>query len=269
MYAMADPSTLLALTEQLKSLGLTKYEALVYIALLQVSGATATEIHERSGVPRASVYPVLDRLVGKNLVSIAHTTPKRFNAVDPEEGIDHLMKSLGSDAVKARKQLSKIYRERSPGERGDQELIWSISGRENIRSRLLDLIAQAKANVKIILIGDYLKSEILDILVITDRAGTVQVEIATDRWEGSVPDRVKVFIRKHHEPDDRGVKVPFTGGIFLVDDRKGMVVMISPDEGATALFSESTGFLRFFSMIWDFFSTNGKKKPQRIAKNPA
>ncbi|MDD1716507.1 MAG: helix-turn-helix domain-containing protein, partial [Methanolinea sp.] len=80
---MADPSSLLTLTEQLKSLGLTKYEALVYIALLQASGATATEIHEHSGVPRASVYPVLDRLVAKNLASISHTTPKRFNAVDP------------------------------------------------------------------------------------------------------------------------------------------------------------------------------------------
>ena len=36
----------------LKSLGLTKYEALVYIALLKkVSSATASEIHEISGFP--------------------------------------------------------------------------------------------------------------------------------------------------------------------------------------------------------------------------
>lgn len=262
MYAMADPSTLLALTEQLKSLGLTKYEALVYIALLQASGSTATEIHERSGVPRASVYPVLDRLVGKNLAAISHTTPKRFDAVDPEEGIDHLLKALGSDAVKARKQLSKIYRERSPGERGNQELIWSISGGENIRSRLLDLIAQAETGIKIVLIGDYLRKEILDTLVTTDRAGTVRVEIATDRWDGPVPKKVSVYIKKHHGPDEKEIKVPFTGGIFLVDDRRGMVVMVSRDEGTTALFSESTGFLRFFSMIWDFFSANGKKKTQ-------
>ena len=69
----------LSLTESLKSLGLTKYEALVYIGLLRVSGATATEIHEISGVPRASVYPVLDRLIQKNLVSVSHATPRRFD----------------------------------------------------------------------------------------------------------------------------------------------------------------------------------------------
>jgi sugar-specific transcriptional regulator TrmB len=63
------------LLESLKSLGLTKYEALVYIGLLRVAGATATEIHEISGVPRASVYPVLDRLVQKELVSVSYITP--------------------------------------------------------------------------------------------------------------------------------------------------------------------------------------------------
>lgn len=73
------------LIESLKSLGLTKYEALVYIGLLRMVGATATEVHEISGVPRASVYPVLDRLVQKELVSVSHTTPKRFDAVPPDQ----------------------------------------------------------------------------------------------------------------------------------------------------------------------------------------
>ena len=49
--------------ECLKSLGLTKYEALVYIALLKMASATASEIHEISDVPRASVYPVIDQLL--------------------------------------------------------------------------------------------------------------------------------------------------------------------------------------------------------------
>ena len=70
----------------LKSLGLTKYEALVYIALLKVVSATASEIHEISTVPRASVYPVLDQLQEKKLISIARSTPKRFAALSPGGG---------------------------------------------------------------------------------------------------------------------------------------------------------------------------------------
>ena len=71
--------------ECLKSLGLTKYEALVYIALLKLVSATASEIHEISGVPRASVYTVIDQLLDKGLVSVSQSAPKRFAAFSPED----------------------------------------------------------------------------------------------------------------------------------------------------------------------------------------
>ncbi|MCK9278644.1 MAG: TrmB family transcriptional regulator, partial [Methanoculleus sp.] len=103
MKALRDiPNDLL---ESLKSLGLTKYEALVYIGLIRMTGATATEVHETSGVPRASVYPVLDRLVQKELVSVSHTTPKRFEAIPPVRGIENLMRRIEMDAENARTAL--------------------------------------------------------------------------------------------------------------------------------------------------------------------
>ena len=95
----------------LKSLGLTKYEALVYIALLRVISATASEIHGISGVPRASVYPVIDQLIEKNLVSVSQSSPKRFAAVPPEEGITLLSGRIELDAEYALKTLSSIHRE--------------------------------------------------------------------------------------------------------------------------------------------------------------
>src|SRR5512137_2382971 len=92
-------------TECLKSLGLTKYEALVYIALLRVASATASEIHELSGVPRASVYPVIDQLLDKDLVSVSQSSPKRFAAIPPEEAIDHLTAGIGRNARLALENL--------------------------------------------------------------------------------------------------------------------------------------------------------------------
>jgi sugar-specific transcriptional regulator TrmB len=65
-------------TKCLKSLGLTIYEARVYVALLNVASATASEIHEISGVPRASVYTVIDQLLEKGLVSVSQSAPKRM-----------------------------------------------------------------------------------------------------------------------------------------------------------------------------------------------
>jgi len=114
--------------ECLKSLGLTKYEALVYIALLKLESATASEIHEISGVPRASVYTVVDQLLDKGLVSVSQSAPKRFASFSPEDAISKLMEQIERDAQYARDSLSKIYRERTGQGSSSEELIWNIYG---------------------------------------------------------------------------------------------------------------------------------------------
>jgi len=237
-----------ALPETLKSLGFTKYEALVYVALLGMEAATATEIHGLSGVPRASVYPVLDRLVGKNLVAVSHATPRRYSAIPPEEGIENLLSRIEGDARRAKEILSEIYRKRVTVERGDQELIWSIHGEEKIVSRLRDLIRGARKRVQVITTWPFLERMLLP--EITGLPPSVLVEVITSRWEGPVPEGLKVHVRPPPPGGRAGHLAMETAGIFIIDGGKGMVVMGISDETPTALFSESPGFLRFFSQIW-------------------
>lgn len=254
MYLMAEPvSPAGSIAESLKSLGLTKYEALVYVALLQASSATAAELHELSGVPRASVYPVLERLSQKHLVSISHATPKRFNPVKPDDAIDLLMRSIESDATRAKTELSRVYAQAARPARGDQELIWSIHGDDQIRTRLLELLRGAQERVQIIFYWDHLKQELIDTLL--SLADTVCVDIITDRFTAPVPTRIHVTVRT--PPDSHGITPGkcMAGGVFIVDGKQVMVVMGSKEEGFTALYSEATGFIRFFTMYWNFFST--------------
>lgn len=242
-----------SIADSLKSLGLTKYEALVYVALLQASGATATELHELSGVPRASVYPVLERLSQKHLVSVSNTTPKRFNPVKPDDAIDLLMRSIESDATKAKAELSRVFAEAARPPRGDQELIWSIHGDEQIRTRLLELLQGARSSVQIIFYWDHLKQELITTLL--SLADTVRIDIITDRFPAPVPDRIHVTIRTLPEPHGVSTGKYLAGGVFIIDGKQAMVVMGSKEEGTTALFSEATGFIRFFTMYWNFFSS--------------
>ena len=233
------------LPQILKSLGFTKYEALVYVALLGMEGATATEIHEFSRVPRASVYPVLDRLMEKNLVTISHTTPKRFSAIPPEDGIENLLSGIQRDALHAKEILSEIYRSRVIAERGNQELIWSFHGEEQIAARVKDLVGRAERKVQVITNWSFLQEMLLAELM--RLAPPIQVEVVSDRWEGPVPEGMKVHIRRRGHSR---LQPPLTAGIFIIDGGKAMVVMGVPEEAPTALFSESPGFLRFFSQIW-------------------
>ena len=238
------------IAESLKSLGLTKYEALVYIALLKVAGATATEIHQVSGVPRASVYPVLDRLNQKNLVYVSNTSPKRFDAMPPEEGIGNLLASIEDNAQEAKAVLSDIFRQRIGVERGTQELIWSSYGQDNIHIRISELIRQAKQSIRIFCNMHFFTPAMIETL---ETAGeNVAIEIIVDQWTGATQKNLKILIKK--APIGHGIdNKTISGGVFLFDCKRVMVIMGPQDEGLTGLYSESDGFVRFFSSYWRFF----------------
>ncbi len=237
-----------ALLESLKSLGLTKYEALVYIGLLQVTGATATEVHEISGVPRASVYPVLDRLAQKELVSVSHTTPKRFDAIPPARGIENMMRRIEEDAEKALVALDLFYREKDAESRGSQELIWTIYGEENIKTRLSDMFRGAERSVEMLVAGSLLQGGVLPLLKSIPES--VQVDILTDSWKGEQPSRFRVRIHplgahcEVHAPPGKGLRYE-SSGVFLVDGTSSLVWMGSAGEQPSALYSESAGLVQF------------------------
>jgi hypothetical protein len=236
------------LLDSLKSLGLTKYEALVYIGLLRTAGATATEVHEISGVPRASVYPVLDRLVQKELVSVSHTTPKRFDAVPPDQGVENLMRRIESDAESAREGLEAVYREKGLEGPGGQELVWTIYGEENIRTRLAGMFQSAERSVELLASGDLLQRSVLPLL--DPVPGSVQVDIVTDRWADEQPSRFRLHIiplaSLYKTPILAEKLLPYErSGVFLVDDTRALLWMEGADGQPSALYSESAGLALF------------------------
>jgi sugar-specific transcriptional regulator TrmB len=230
----------------LKSLGMTKYEALVYIALLKVTSATASEIHESSGVPRASVYPVLDQLRDKDLVSVSQSAPKRFAAIPPADAIDKLTARIGKNAQQALESLTLIHRERIAAEEGSGELIWNIYGIAGIRKRLAELITHATTDIRIIAHSRVFSEEIKDLL--KQCADQVSVEIITPSWEGPVPATMNLYLKKPSvlPKELEGCGDMLAGGVCIIDNKKVMVIVGSAEEDAVALFSESEGFVRFF-----------------------
>lgn len=75
----------------LVALGLARYEARVYLALVRRESYTAAEVARAADVPRQRVYDVLDTLVRRRL-AVAH--PGRvatFSAIAPELAVARLM----------------------------------------------------------------------------------------------------------------------------------------------------------------------------------
>jgi DNA-binding MarR family transcriptional regulator len=244
------------LVDTLKNLGLTKYEALVYIGLLGLREGTATEIHDRSGVPRASVYPVLNRLIGRNLVSISHTTPRRYRATSPDEGIRHLLDQIEMNAKQATEALYEIEHEPVHPERGDGELIWSIYGREHIRERLADLIERAETEVFLIAYWDLLQGKVAEALL--HRSPHLRVEVICDRWEHPAPAQMSIRIAPAVPLRD-SIPPHSMAAVLCIDGKQALVSMGSGEEQPSALFSESLGFVQFFMRYYRFISDWSKR----------
>ncbi len=72
-----------SVVEKLRNIGLTEYEAKAYVALLGTHMCTATQVSDKSGVPRTKIYVVLESLQQKGWVRIISGVPLLFKAVDP------------------------------------------------------------------------------------------------------------------------------------------------------------------------------------------
>ncbi|NMB79245.1 MAG: TrmB family transcriptional regulator [Methanomicrobiales archaeon] len=255
------PENVTRLTGWLKSLGLTKYEALVYIALMRVTSATASEIHESSGVPRASVYPVLDQLLVKDLVTVSQSAPKRFAAIPPEDAIKKLTARIETDARLALESLNSMHQQRIALEQeGGGELIWNIYGTNNIRKKLAELFASAKTDIRIIAQSKIFSEELrADLAKSADR---VTVELVTPQWDGFVPPNMHLYVKARPclPGDLERVKEMMAGGICIIDNRQAMVIVGSEEEDAVALYSESDGFVRFFTRYYSLIIEWAKRE---------
>jgi HTH-type transcriptional regulator, sugar sensing transcriptional regulator len=78
--------------EQLAALGMTRYEAAVYVALLERRGHSPAQVAAHAGVPRQRIYDVLASLSARGLCLERHVGGQRqFVAVDPAAALPALL----------------------------------------------------------------------------------------------------------------------------------------------------------------------------------
>lgn len=94
--------------EALRGIGLNLYERNLYVALLIKKVATASELSELSGVPRARAYDVLESLEHKGFVVVQHGSPFRYVAVEPVEAFENMKANVQKEAEKTVNRLEEL-----------------------------------------------------------------------------------------------------------------------------------------------------------------
>lgn len=135
---------------KLMDFGLTEYEARVYLALLDLGTATASQIPAGSRVPRTRIYGTMRQLHGKGLVQILPENPLRYKAAPLGAFLRSLVEDYRNRAEHVDANLETVAREfsiaatESAEERGRFEAIY---GRRNVRDKLAEMYEGASKTI--------------------------------------------------------------------------------------------------------------------------
>lgn len=145
----------------LQELGLQEYEARCFLALTQLPNGTAKEIHEISDVPRTRVYDAIRVLESQGLVEVQHSSPQRFRAVDIEEATRTLRQKYSSRIETLESYLESVEHRDTETDSDQVQEVWSLTGRDAIDSRTLDLLDDADSEIAFLVADEALLSDAL------------------------------------------------------------------------------------------------------------
>ena len=141
----------------LLDIGLNAYEAAAYLSLLKMGVSEASTVYKDSKVPYGKIYSVLESLIGKGLVEVQASRPKKFRAVDPELSLDIVferrkaelereMAVLKGSIEEAKKVLKTV-----PTQKRKDEIFWTTAITESeIQKFALSIYGEVKKTVCII-----------------------------------------------------------------------------------------------------------------------
>jgi len=123
--------------EVLGRVGLTQYEARAYIALVARGLGDAASLATAAGIPRTSAYKVLESLAEKGYAKPTGGKPILFRPTPPLD----VAETLKGAIQEVFEKLALLHR--VVAEHGEPQLVYLLSGREKVLSKIGELLDQS------------------------------------------------------------------------------------------------------------------------------
>jgi sugar-specific transcriptional regulator TrmB len=240
-------------TDALEDLGLTGYEAQVFVGLQKLGIGSASDVADVVDVPRSQVYGAAEKLERRGLIDVQQSDPIQYRPVDLEEAQRHLRNRYERREERAFEYLDSVRSEYTPDEH--QEDIWTVSGRDSVDSRITHLLGGAEESVLYGVGADLLNKErTAELTEIASRDVSVTVVSADD----AVIDRFAEVegIRTQKFPDDSESAQQQAGRVLVVDGETILLSIAGATSGSegdaeTAIWSSGTGFAAVIIQLLD------------------
>lgn len=243
--------------DALEHLGLTSYEAKVFIALQKLDTGGARDISRIGDVPRSQVYGAAESLEERGLVEVQQSSPIRYRPVGLDAAKTHLRSRFEAHQSDAFRYLERVERERSDA--GDQqEDIWTVTGSEQIESRVRDLAANAERHLLYACGGDQLTAGTVEALNDTASTDVDVTYVSRDADFDAFRDAVRMvrFPERLQPPREQS-------GRALLVDHYSLLLSVRGKDGVpgapveTAIWSDETAFAAVLSeLLQSWFATH-------------
>jgi HTH-type transcriptional regulator, sugar sensing transcriptional regulator len=125
--------------EIIKALGLSDNESEVYLILLNMNEALASEIATKSRISRPHIYDTLEKLIDKGLASyVIKNNRRHYKPANPEVLIDFL-KAKQNSLQEALPSLKKMYEPQK-----EKPIVEVYEGNEGLKNILNDVLREGK-----------------------------------------------------------------------------------------------------------------------------
>jgi sugar-specific transcriptional regulator TrmB len=238
----------------LQRLGLSKYEAAVFIALQKLGTGTASEVDRITEVPRSQVYGAADRLEELGLVEVQQSTPIQYRSIGLDEARERLRMRLDEEERHAFEYLETVRGE-CADDNETQVDVWTVQGVETINNRVVDLAGQANDRI---FFGADNESMLDDAIVDTLTSAPAGVDVTVVSENPAVCERFATDNVATHVLDEDPVSTieDRSGRVLVVDSDTVLLSILASDElpelnREAAIWSAGTGFAVVFIGLLD------------------
>ncbi len=146
-------------TEILEEIGFSKGEVKVYFALVELGQITIGPLSKKADVTPAKVYPILDKLIRKGLVSeVIKSGTKYFEAASPKRILDYLNEKSKKveEQKKEIKEIIPMIEEKRKLSRdvSKAEVYQGFEGIRTLYNEILDVLTQKKEDFISFVLGE-------------------------------------------------------------------------------------------------------------------
>ena len=221
----------------LRNLGLSSYEARVYISLVRNGALTASEVSSQSRIPFSRVYDVLATLERSGWITVEQGRPKRYIPKSPREtakaAVLSAQERLAEWEQRVINDLQPFFDEKTKISAPEVHI---LHGSNNVRAKLNVTLGQAERHV--LLSWGIVSEADIDfisptLLHLRDRGVKLQILVS----ERMLTEKVRRLIKAVGEGKKRK---EIYGGGAIIDDKQAIIMLSSKPAESLAIWSQHT-----------------------------